>query len=996
MEKKENASKLISSLVALSLATTLGVPTIALADATGSGGGDATIARQGADEGTAAPQEQTGSAVAKIGAEGYETLQAAVDAAKDGDTIALVNDITLDSQIVIQKSISLDLNGKTIKRDGGYILDIYGNVRISNGTITLTSAPKTTAAVWVNNTASLEIEKDATVNAPSNSYAIAYDGSCTAANVTLKGSLKGGNGIAVLGTIVESKNTLHVDGAKIEVDDHAIYQAGSASTDFSINNSTIIGGSTGIEVRAGKLAVSNCDIEGNGTELKVGPNGNGATTDGAAIAIAQHTTKQAISVEINGGSVSGKYAIYESNPEQNSAEDVGKISLEVNSGNLNGKIYSEDLTGFISGGTFSDFSALDYTTSDSNVVVRPNEDITLSKSVVLRKGETVTVDLGDGHSISKDSMPFEVLHGKLSFVGHGTVYESVNDNFGAVVLKGSTSSSDSDYSELAVGEGVTLRGWSGVFIDQNNKNAYGVKVTLDGKALNPGMDSHATAGYGIYLNGQITDKVNCPEITVGNTATVASKGTGIYAAGYGKWNLSGNISGADAAVEIRSGEMNISGGEYEASAENFSCDPNGNGTTTVGAALAIAQHTTKKDIAVTINGGHFKGVRALNESNPQNNDPKPQVSLAINGGQFDGGVAVQDAAKLITGGTFSSEPDASYIADGYEAVKSGANWVVQVPYTPAPAPTTETTTTTNPDGTTTTTVTDKKTGESTSTTEGVNGTTVVEKTDASGNTTTKVTVPEGAATNAGAPVEIPAAVEVTKGKEVSISAPAGTIVAIPAAADAGNVAVIVHADGTETVIPMSLVEDGKAIVQLDGNETIKIVDNAKEFTDVADDYWAAGDIDFASSHEIFKGIGNGNTYEPETALTRNMMMTVLARTAGADTSESDPWYAKGQEWAVENGVSNGLWGEDNITREQLVTMLFNFANLCGLDTSARADVSGMVNADAVSDWATEAVQWAVAEGILKGVDNIDLAPQGLATRAQAAAFMQRYVKTALL
>lgn len=341
----------------------------------------------------------------------------------------------------------------------------------------------------------------------------------------------------------------------------------------------------------------------------------------------------------------------------------------------------------------------------------------------------------------------------------------------------------------------------------------------------------------------------------------------------------------------------------------------------------------------------------------------------------------------------------SYIASGYEAVGSGPYTVQLISsVTPTPSPTTETTTTTNPDGTTTTTVTNKETGESTSTTEGANGTTVVEKTDASGNTTTDITVPEEAVdAAAGAPVEVPDAIEVAEGQEISISAPAGTVVAVPISeSNAGNVVVIVHADGTETVIPMSLVEDGKAIVQLDGNETIKIVDNAKEFTDVADDYWAAEDIDFASSHEIFKGIGNGNTYEPETALTRNMMMTVLARTAGADTSDSDPWYAKGQAWAVENGVSNGLWSEDNITREQLVTMLFNFANLCGLDTSARADVSGMVNAGAVSDWATEAVQWAVAEGILKGVDNIDLAPQGLATRAQAAAFMQRYVKTALL
>ena len=392
------------------------------------------------------------------------------------------------------------------------------------------------------------------------------------------------------------------------------------------------------------------------------------------------------------------------------------------------------------------------------------------------------------------------------------------------------------------------------------------------------------------------------------------------------------------------------------------------------------------------------------------NYPGGVPSVKVSGGTFSsehanaiacykGNGATADIVKFITGGTFSSEPDASYIADGYEAVKSGDNWVVQVPYTPAPAPTptTETTTTTNPDGTTTTTVTDKKTGESTSTTEGANGTTVVKRTDASGNTTTEVTVPEGAATNAGAPVEIPAAAEVAKGEQVSVSAPAGTVVALPvASAGTGDVAVIVHADGTETVIPMSLVEGGKAIVKLNGNETVKIVDNAKDFSDVPAEHWAAGDIDFASSHEIFKGIGNGSTYEPETALTRNMMMTVLARTAGADTSDSDPWYAKGQQWAVENGVSNGLWGEDSITREQLVTMLFNYANKAGLDTSARADISGMENASAVSDWATEAVRWAVAEGILKGVDNTDLAPQGLATRAQAAAFMQRYVKAALL
>lgn len=508
-----------------------------------------------------------------------------------------------------------------------------------------------------------------------------------------------------------------------------------------------------------------------------------------------------------------------------------------------------------------------------------------------------------------------------------------------------------------------------------------VSLTVAGGTLNGGISLRMGQ---VNISGgtinAISTGIDSPNGKVGNTPCYAYSGNvwfpdALY--------VIGGTYTSDNATYSNSLNLNITGGE-------FNC------TNDQGSAVAIYDlGKVKQSMNVNISGN------AKLSNNSSSRDAYQVLSfkdIGVDNPQegYNNSDYVGKVATSITGGTFSSEPDASYIADGYEAVKSGANWVVQVPYTPAPVPSTETTTTTNPDGTTTTTVTDKKTGESTSTTEGVNGTTVVEKTDASGNTTTKVTVPEGAATNAGAPVEIPAAVEVTKGKEVSISAPAGTIVAIPAAADAGNVAVIVHADGTETVIPMSLVEGGKAIVKLDGDETIKIVDNAKDFSDVPAEHWAADDIDFASSHEIFKGIGNGDTYEPETALTRNMMMTVLARTAGADTSESDPWYAKGQEWAVENGVSNGLWGEDNITREQLVTMLFNFANLCGLDTSARADVGGMVNADVVSDWATEAVQWAVAEGILKGEDNIDLAPQGLATRAQAAAFMQRYVSAALL
>ena len=991
MEKKENASKLISSLVALSLATTLGVPTIALADMTGDAN---AVTQQQAAGGEAADSEislleANETSIALQGGEA-NTLPEATEG-----VIKLTQNVVLNQKVTINTKVTLDLNGYEITAsdrafavvDGGD-LTVKGEGSIKATYSAIDIIGDTTPNHSSSKTAKATIENG---NLSAREGAIGVYGA-GAELIVNGGVISGTDNGAIMGNGTKNDNE-NDGGYKITINggtitgnttsegyrNCGIYHPNSG--DLIINGGTITGTTgAGVVVRSGNLMVTGGTISGKGQ-------GGDNLKMGDAVPTYCGGIEVGYSVKYPGGM--GDISITGGTISSENSDALKVIGTQTNGSDIE-----------VTGGTFSDFSALDYTIGDSNIVIRPAENVILSKSAVLSKGETVTVDLGEGHTISKDSMPFKITHGKLSLVGKGTVYESENDKYGAVVLKGSTNSSDSDYSELTVGEGVTLRGWSGIFIDQNAKSAYGVKVTLNGKAMNPGEEGHAAAGYGIYLNGCITDKVNCPEITVGKTAEVTSKGTGIYAAGYGKWNLSGNVSGADAAIEIRSGEMNISDGEYTASATQFSCDANGNGTTTVGAALAIAQHTTKKDIAVTINGGHFKGVKALSESNPQSNDPKPQVSLVISDGRYDGEISVQDVANFITGGTFSSELDAGYIADGYEAAANGSNYVVQriasIDPAPNPTPTTETTTTTNPDGTTTTTVTDKKTGESTSTTEGANGTTVVEKTDASGNTTTKVTVPEGAVTNAGAPVEIPAAVEVTKGKEVSISAPAGTIVAIPAAADAGNVAVIVHADGTETVIPMSLVEGGKAIVKLDGDETIKIVDNAKDFSDVPAEHWAADDIDFASSHEIFKGIGNGDTYEPETALTRNMMMTVLARTDGADTSDSDPWYAKGQQWAVDNGVSNGLWGEDSITREQLVTMLFNYANKSGIDTSARADLSGMKNADAVSDWALEAVQWAVAEGILKGVDNTDLAPQGLATRAQAAAFMQRYVKTALL
>ena len=111
---------------------------------------------------------------------------------------------------------------------------------------------------------------------------------------------------------------------------------------------------------------------------------------------------------------------------------------------------------------------------------------------------------------------------------------------------------------------------------------------------------------------------------------------------------------------------------------------------------------------------------------------------------------------------------------------------------------------------------------------------------------------------------------------------------------------------------------------------------------------------------------------------------------------TDEWYATAVNWAANVGVVNGY--EDNtfrpnqpITREQLAAILMNYAQYKGQDVSARATLDTYNDAAAISSWANDVMSWAVAEGLLTGVTNDQLQPQGNATRAQVAAILERFL-----
>ena len=161
------------------------------------------------------------------------------------------------------------------------------------------------------------------------------------------------------------------------------------------------------------------------------------------------------------------------------------------------------------------------------------------------------------------------------------------------------------------------------------------------------------------------------------------------------------------------------------------------------------------------------------------------------------------------------------------------------------------------------------------------------------------------------------------------------------------------------------------------------------FTDVPAGSWYEEAVNYV--HE--KGLMNGtssNAFSPNANTTRGMIVTILARVEGVNTNGT-PWYAAGQKWAMDNGISDGTNMPGVITREQLATILYRYAKQKGYDVSKSAALTAFSDADKVSGYAAEAMQWAVSEGLLQG-SNGKLNPQGSATRAQVATILMRFME----
>lgn len=926
-------------------------------------------------------------------------------AADENGVITLTENVELTNGLNYTKDVTIVLNGHTITRTNGQ---------------------KT--ALMITNGATMTIDGSVAGSAINGTIVVGYS---TPSVTNGKLIINGGTYTATVtdDCVVQTNGLcdnceITATNATFNSTDDTFYLAGNGT--YRLENCEI-NGYTGIYMKSGSLTLNNTTIKATGTYADPVANGNGASSTGDGIILDAKTGyKGNINLNINGGSISSNnaYAIRETYTDSTA---TATHSITVNGGTYTSSKDAINVSEYfkkavasgvssisISGGTFSDLSALDYLAEGANVTVKLAANTT--KDVTIPANTTVTLDLA-GHKIvnSATAQDKEVAEAsrKHTITNNGTL--TILDSVGGGVVDNVSHGRAALYNA-----GTIVEIWGGKFT----------------RSVDNSTDATSAKGNSWYViynaEGANITKISSGEfLALGHFSSLFCNSGTIN-------EISGGTFTQDGFIAFKNqGTVNkISGGTF--SSESESCIQNwgtigeiSDGTITAGriGIWNFSSDTYKSAGTISrITGGNISGTTAAIRLNDYDTDYKDsdknvtgpstvnKANASISAGNFSGALEVNAHTVLtITGGTYSVDPSA-YVVPGYVASYNGSTYTVYYPVPVTPG-NTSSSTTKNPDGSTTTTTTDKTTGTVTETTKNPDGsTTTVEtkkdgsvtetnktangsvstvKSDANGNTeisasisaadvnaATKKNEPVAAPVSV-APAASPAAAPVIK---LSVPANAGEVsVVIPVTnAQQGTVAIKVNPDGTEEIIKTSVVTKDGVVLGVKGSTQIKIVNNDKDFSDTVG-HWAESDVDFVSARELFTGTAP-QTFSPESATTRGMVVTVLARLAGENTDGGANWYDKGCAWAVTNGVSDGTDPNGTVTREQLAAMLYRY-----FGSPAVSGSLSFADASSVSEYAHDAMQWCVNNGIINGMDGL-LNPQGQATRAQVSAMFARYIR----
>lgn len=977
-----------------------------------------------------------------------EQVATQLPSAEDG-VVTLESDTSISAaalQSAIANGLEINLNGKTLTITSADTVSVPEGktVKFYNGTILNSTFTRGDLAAFAAGKDATLIVDNVTMNTTGSAFFPAGNASAvtvTNSNITA--------GVYVIGTNASGNLS---DNVRITLKDSTLtstcYQNNDRDTftvminvpgTMNIDNCKIYGGRQVLFVRCGTATVNNSTITLSNAYNDAGKYDSKDWSSGnevpmGAVVVGNRTNSTAYDTPatctLNNTTVTGgRVYTYQKN------EIAVKLNITGNS-TINGAFVNGDgengkATIVTESGTYSDLSALDYLADGAKVTVKLAADTTVDAIIPINRN--VNLDL-NGKTLT-------TIECGLSVVDGATLTVSDSRTGGKLTSSGTPIRVDGTGSKAIINSGTI-----------ESTNDYGIYAKNNGAIIVNGgtVTSKDAALSGNNTTGNMNFEIN------GGTLT-AEQGPAIYMPGQGKLTvtngtLNGGISLRMGQVNISGGTINsistgidspakyysfsgnawlpdalyVFGGTYTSEDAQYGNSLNLNITggtfnclNDQGSAIAIYDLGKLAQTAnVTISGGTFttnsttrKAYQVLNLSDIGVTAPKE----GYNNPDYVGKVN-----SSLTGGTYSADPS-KYVAPGYVASYNGSTYTVYypVPVTPGNNNNSSSTTTKNPDGSTTTTTTDKATGTVTTVTKNTDGsTTTVEtkkdgsvtetnktaggsvgtvKSDANGNTEISANI-SAADVNAAAkknepvaapvsvaPAASPAAAPVIK---LSVPASAGEVsVVIPVVnAKQGTVAIKVNPDGTEEIIKTSVVTENGLVLGVKGSAQIKIVNNDKDFSDTVG-HWAESDVDFVSARELFNGTAPA-LFSPEASMTRGMVVTVLARLAGESTDGGANWYDKGCAWAVTNGVSDGTDPNGTVTREQLAAMLYRY-----FGSPAVSGSLSFADASSVSEYAHDAMQWCVNNGIINGMDGL-LNPQGQATRAQVSAMFTRYIRLA--
>ena len=410
------------------------------------------------------------------------------------------------------------------------------------------------------------------------------------------------NYAAIQGNGNSHGTSITINGGKISGELTAIYHPQYG--EMTVNGGEIEG-ATAIEMRAGKLVVNSGTMIGNGDPFESYPNGNGATTLGAAVAAVQHTTKLDLSVEINGGTLQGARAFYQANLQNNGKEALEKISITLGkSAVYDGEIIVDSAEATIEDDQSTRYymtlqQAVDAAEDDETVVVVKDLSASGAEYFITLDDEskTVTVD----------------LNGKtLLYTGSGTGSnpqngEAISVSAGKLVLKNGTVNMVNDEAGGSVYWGIRVHGtgslaMSKVTVKSEDSPLFMSAVSAGGKIYLTLDECYIEGVYSaVYMNGSTSPA----EITI-NNSTIVSKDVGIYVSNSvntgnrQKLTITDSTVTGTTAIEVKHTDATITGCTLISTAAEQKSQINGNGSCTEGFAFAVAGNNASDKTTGTV------------------------------------------------------------------------------------------------------------------------------------------------------------------------------------------------------------------------------------------------------------------------------------------------------------------------------------------------------------------------------------------------------------